>query len=442
METEEPRDNKIAKNKEAEFDRQRQIKRASSDESRSRKWKRFEQVKAATRSCLPLQDSNGGGRERKRIKLFKKRTSTLAHSPLNRESSEDSNRSRGCGRKQRKNLRKDARSPLRERIDPDRGKKHSGDCRSNESARSLHISTKKDDRDREREQVFYNFLGEDQSVVEITIPKVTHPRNKKIPTSSQIYIDEAVAAFDRGNGSLSAECLLKASTLQLKNFCIKNGFDTFSHAGNKGVVSFLITKFFGEKIAADICVNWSCLSYCHACSRKNSVEFDFIRVYLKSAQTFCNSIFSIYDRVSIKYEDVVRDRPHLMEEIVEVRYPEKVNEYELANEVIAIRYDKVDVHNMSEFFKHLAVMTTNVYLSINQTIELNDKKKTFDVKVRGREEVLVVMDGSFKLSLEFKKESMDISCNQGDYIKIRKNVWYQMEVEDYTKVIRLVDENC
>jgi len=41
METEEPRDNKIAKNKEAEFDRQRQIKRASSDESRSRKWKRL-----------------------------------------------------------------------------------------------------------------------------------------------------------------------------------------------------------------------------------------------------------------------------------------------------------------------------------------------------------------------------------------------------------------
>jgi len=34
---------------------------------------------------------------------------------------------------------------------------------------------------------------------------------------------------------------------------------------------------------------------------------------------------------------------------------------------------QVDVHNMSEFFKQLAVMTTNVYLSINQTIELNDK---------------------------------------------------------------------
>ena len=47
--------------------------------------------------------------------------------------------------------------------------------------------------------------------------------------------------------------------------------------------------------------------------------------------------------------------------------------------------------------------------------------------------------------------------NQGDFIKIQKNVWYQIEVkvsrlefnifnfvlfQDYTKVIRLVDENC
>jgi len=45
------------------------------------------------------------------------------------------------------------------------------------------------------------------------------------------------------------------------------------------------------------------------------VEFDFIRVYLESAQLFCNSIFSLYNRVPIKYEDVVRDRPYLMEEV-------------------------------------------------------------------------------------------------------------------------------
>nr|CAD2146597.1 unnamed protein product [Meloidogyne enterolobii] len=414
METEEPRDNKIAKNKEAEFDRQKRIKRASSDESRSRKWKR--------------------------LKLFKKRTSTLSRSPLEQASSEDSSRSRGGGRKPIKNLRKDARSPLRERIDRDRGKKHSGDRRSNTSARSPHNSTKKDGRDREREQVFYNFLGEDRSVVEITIPEVAPPSNKKIPLSPQTYIDEAVAALDRGNGSLSAECLSRAGALQLKNFCIKNGFDTFSHEGNNGVVFFLVSKFYGEEIAEDICATWTVLSDCRPNFCVFSTEVHVIREYLKSAKLLCDSIFSLYNRVPIKYEDVVRDREYLMEEIVEVRYPEKVNEYELANEVIAIRYDKVDVHNMSEFFKQLAVMTTNVYLSITQTIELNDKKKTFDVKVRGREEVLVVLDGSFKLTFKFKTELMGTSCNQGDYIKIRKNVWYQMEVKDYTKIIRFVEK--
>uniref|UniRef100_A0A915LK99 Uncharacterized protein n=1 Tax=Meloidogyne javanica TaxID=6303 RepID=A0A915LK99_MELJA len=122
---------------------------------------RSERVKATTQSRQPLQDITFGGRERKR----------------------------------RKNLRKDARSPLRERIDPDRGKSTRGDHRSNTSARSLHISTTKDGKDREREQVFYNFFGEDRPVVKITIPKVAPPSNKKIQIRPQTHIDDAVDAL-------------------------------------------------------------------------------------------------------------------------------------------------------------------------------------------------------------------------------------------------------
>jgi len=54
--------------------------------------------------------------------------------------------------------------------------------------------------------------------------------------------------------------LWKAGALQLKNFCIKNGFDTSTHAGNNGVVSFLVIKFSGEKIAADLSTTWNILS--------------------------------------------------------------------------------------------------------------------------------------------------------------------------------------
>uniref|UniRef100_A0A914NFG5 Uncharacterized protein n=1 Tax=Meloidogyne incognita TaxID=6306 RepID=A0A914NFG5_MELIC len=365
-----------------------------------------ERVKATTQSRQPLQDITFGGRERKR----------------------------------RKNLRKDARSPLRERIDRDRGKKHSGDCRSNTSARSPHISTKKDGRDREREQVFYDFIGEDRSIVKITIPEVAPPTTKKIPIRPQTHIDDAVDALDKGNGSRAAECLWKAGALQLKNFCIKNGFDTSTHAGNNGVVSFLVIKFSGEKIAADLSTTWNILSQCHKSSHENSKELKMIHAHLKSAKLFCNSIFKIYNRGPIKYNDVVRNRPYLAEQIVEIKRPKKVDEYDLAKIVVATRYDKVYFINELQFCKQMTFIMTKLNLSLNQTIELNDKKKTYDVRVRGREEVLVVMDGSFKLSLEFRKESMDISCNQGDYIKIRKNVWYQIEVEDYTKFIRFVEK--
>uniref|UniRef100_A0A914NJ02 Uncharacterized protein n=2 Tax=Meloidogyne incognita group TaxID=654580 RepID=A0A914NJ02_MELIC len=387
-------------------DGQKRIKEASRDGSRSRTRKRLsERVKATTQSRQPLQDITFGGRERKRRRVSKNRTSTLSRSPLERESSVDSGRSRGCGRKQRKNLRKDARSPLRERIDPDRGKSTRGDHRSNTSARSLHISTTKDGKDREREQVFYNFFGEDRPVVKITIPKVAPPSNKKIQIRPQTHIDDAVDALDKGNGSRAAECLWKAGALQLKNFCIKNGFDTFSHAGNKGVVAFLDRKFPSENIA----LNWNNLAGCHKSSHENSMELDEIHVHLETARLFCNSIFKIYNRGPIKYNDVVRNRPYLAKQIVEIKRPKKVAEYVLADEIVATRYDKVCFINELKLYRQMTFVMTKLDLSLNQTIELNDKKKTYDVKVRGREEVLLAMDGSFKLTFKFKKESRDTS---------------------------------
>jgi len=40
-----------------------------------------------------------------------------------------------------------------------------------------------------------------------------------------------------------------------------------------------------------------------------------IHAHLKSAKLFCNSIFKIYNRGPIKYNDVVRNRPYLAEQV-------------------------------------------------------------------------------------------------------------------------------
>uniref|UniRef100_A0A1I8B7P9 Mediator of RNA polymerase II transcription subunit 20 n=2 Tax=Meloidogyne hapla TaxID=6305 RepID=A0A1I8B7P9_MELHA len=147
------------------------------------------------------------------------------------------------------------------------------------------------------------------------------------------------------------------------------------------------------------------------------MELKWLCNYFPSVEIFCNTLYGFHELGKrIDYDELIREvPPYMQSKIIKINYPALLNSYEMANEIVALRYDKVNLGDISEFFKQLSFMRIDWNLPKDQMIELN----AVDNKM--------VMDGTAYLTLMFHGQSMRILCTRGDFMKIRNGVSYELD---------------
>uniref|UniRef100_A0A915N7S5 Uncharacterized protein n=1 Tax=Meloidogyne javanica TaxID=6303 RepID=A0A915N7S5_MELJA len=246
------------------------------------------------------------------------------------------------------------------------------------------------------------FYGEDMTVCKVKIPRVGPPINRKVTETPQTLIEKAVTALDKGEGRIASELLWMAASLQIKNLCISSGFDILDDLAKRIVVLYLMTKFQGGRYSS-ISHGWAVLLQCH----ENLFSIDFIRKNLQHAEYFCNTLFNIFSEGKrIDYDDLTKDISY-SSKIVKIKYPSIYETFKLAGEIIAFQY----------------------------------KASEIKWKVRGDAESILVINGSFDLSLEFKGKTKKIFCSRCDFIKIYRGVSCQLETYDFAEITRFMEKD-
>ncbi|KAL7080545.1 hypothetical protein ACQ4LE_000012 [Meloidogyne hapla] len=295
---------------------------------------------------------------------------------------------------------------------------------------------------------FSSFIGEDRKICKVVLPTVPTPVDKKLAESPQTILNKAIDAFVNRSGLVSAELLWLSASLQLKNVCIANGFDVIDHSSKNVVVQFLISKFPKTKFSTNIHAHWALLNDCHKNGYENNMELKWLCNYFPSVEIFCNTLYGFHELGKrIDYDELIREvPPYMQSKIIKINYPALLNSYEMANEIVALRYDKVNLGDISEFFKQLSFMRIDWNLPKDQMIELNavDNKmtpRTFVGTVCGQAEAFVVMDGTAYLTLMFHGQSMRILCTRGDFMKIRNGVSYELDTNVFAKITRFMGKD-